>query len=205
MNKALPLFLAIIIATLLVFTACKDDDPTSPNDNNNNVVTDPNPPDYPQFIYAWFHFSVEVTKQYDTYSEDWFTGIQPYGRMRGSFNGGVFYADTTVNPTSTSEQTEQLTITMDTLTGVMSNLEFHRFFEDDSTDLTMSVSLSNINRTDWSSNYLVYSDSGMATCGHINTLDCDYNNYAEPWRSYVYTSYECSEVNSDIEVSLSTY
>lgn len=112
--------------------------------------------------------------------------------MTGSFSNNVFYAETTYASYS-GEQTEELTITMDTLTGVMSNLEYHRVFEGPTTHYEISISVSDIERTFQSYNSLTYADSGMASCTHINTLDWDYDNYEYPGDSYTVTNFWCYE------------
>jgi len=202
MNKALPLFLAIIIATLLVFTACKNDDPTSPNDND-PIVTDPNPPDYPSFIRAHFQVDLMVTKQYDSHSTEEYMIFSPMFNMAGSFSNEVFYAESTW-ASFDGEQTEQLTITMDTLTGVLRNLYFHQVFNGPVSNYEMSVTLSDINRTEQDFSTLVFADSGMAVCSHINSVDYDYENTTATYNNFVITGHECFS-ESYLRVGMSNF
>ena len=94
MKKPFAYFLILVIAALLVFTACKNDNPTGPDDND-PVVTDPNPPDYPSFVRGYFQFDVEITKQYDTHTVDDLESFSPTWSMLGGFSNGVFYAEST--------------------------------------------------------------------------------------------------------------
>jgi len=201
MKRPLVIFLTLVIATLLVFTACKNDDPTGPDDND--VVTDPNPPDYPSFVRGYFQFDVEITKQYDSYSSEDLRSFSPTWGMYGSFSNGVFYAESTWT-TFDGEQTEQLTITMDTLTGRVNSVDFHQVFNNVHASYEMSISLSNIARTDQSSNYIAFEVSGMDVCNHINSVDFDYENFSDPTLDYIITDYGCME-SSELHVSLNTY
>jgi len=198
MKPNLKLFLIILIGCFLVFTACKDDNPTTPN-NNDPVVTDPNPPDYPSFVRACFNLYVQATKQYSTYSIDEAFSVTPTWSMLGSFSGGTFYADTTTD----WGQYEELTITIDTLTGIMTNLEYHRTYSGE-TIRDMSVSLSGMSRTYQSYNSIAFEDSGATVCTKINSLDYSYQDIAHPNYSYVITEIICEDWSS-LEVSLSNY
>ncbi len=190
-------FFLILTTALLVFSACKSDDPTGPD--NNNHQTDPDPPDYSSFNRAFFRLNVMITKQYAAYSSDtWWIFGTTYN-MPVSYSNGVFSGDT-VYYWFDGEQVEELTITMDTLTGILSQLEFQLVFNGPISDYTQSISLSNVNRTYQDFNCIVYSDSGTAACSHVNSLDYDYNNSSEPSSEFVVTTHECYE-SSVLEVS----
>jgi len=202
MKTNLKVCIVVLLVAVLLFVACKNDDPTGPDDND-PVVTDPNPPDYPSFVRGYFQFDVEITKQYDTHTVDDLESFSPTWSMLGGFSNGVFYAESTWT-TFDGEQTEQLTITMDTLTGRVNSVDFHQVFNNVHASYEMSISLSNIARTDQSSNYIAFEVSGMDVCNHINSVDFDYENFSDPTLDYIIIDYGCLE-GSDLHVSLNNY
>jgi len=201
MIKSLAILVLLLIATLLLVSACKNDDPTGPD--NNNVVTDPDPPDYSTFVSAYFRVEVMATQQYDTFSTDEVSTFSPTGNLLGSFSGQVFTAETTYTIFD-GEYTELLTIAVDTLTGVMSNLEYHQTYNDPVSSYEMSVLVSDLERSTKTPYYIVFVDSSTSVCSHINDIDYDYENIPNPNSSYSVTSYSCEEW-SIAEITLMTY
>jgi len=202
MKKNLPILVLLLISTLLLVSACKNDDPTGPNDND-PVVTDPEPPDYSTFIRAYFRVEVMTTQQYDTFSTDEVSTFSPTGNLLGSFSGQVFTAETTYTIFD-GEYTELLTIAVDTLTGVMSNLEYHQTYDDPVSSYEMSVLVSDLERSMKTPYYIVFVDSSTSVCSHINDIDYDYENIPNPNSSYSVTGYSCEEWSIS-EITLMTY
>jgi len=201
MKMNLKLCLVVLFAALLVFCACKNDDPVGPNDNNNQ--TDPDPPDYSTFIRAYFHVDVMATHQYDTFSTDEISTFSPVGSLPGGFSGQTFTAETTYSSFD-GEYYELLTITVDTRTGAMSNLVYQPTYSDPVSSSAMSVLVSDLDGSTKTPYYIVFVDSSTSVCSHINNIDYDYENIPNPNSSYSVTSYSCEEW-SIAEITLMTY
>jgi len=202
MKRNYKLLFAALIIGLMIFASCKDNNPTDPTDDN-NYPPDPYPPDYSTFVYASFQFDVSITKQFDSYSVEDYKIVSPTYGMYGSFTGGTYFADTTF-PSFDGEMHEELTITIDTLTGVLTSLDYRQTFFGPLSQYETSATIEDMPRTSRTGQSLGFYLTGNSVCSHVTEFDFYYQKYATPSDNYIVTNYFCGEMN-EINIGLRTY